>query len=98
MKTVILDEPGHISLIATEPPIAPGADKALVREMRAGIYGTDLHTFVGKQPFFSYPRILGHELAIEVVALGPSEHNHGPVVGDHCAVELYLNCGTCLSC
>ena len=61
MKTLVLDKPYAFRLTQTEPPAAPGPDEALVRVQRVGICGTDLHADRGRQPFFSYPRILGHE-------------------------------------
>jgi 2-desacetyl-2-hydroxyethyl bacteriochlorophyllide A dehydrogenase len=61
-----------------------------------GICGTDIHAFHGRQPFFTYPRILGHELGVEVVAVGTGVANVAP--GDRCAVEPYLNCGVCIAC
>jgi 2-desacetyl-2-hydroxyethyl bacteriochlorophyllide A dehydrogenase len=63
---------------------------------RAGICGTDLHAFEGIQPFFNYPRILGHELGVEVVEVG--ENNLGLAAGDRCALEPYFNCGHCIAC
>ncbi len=98
MKTIILDEPEQFRLIETDPPARPGLNEALVHVHRVGICGTDLHAFEGKQPFFSYPRILGHELGVEVVSLGPTDQDFGVTVGDRCAVEPYLNCGRCISC
>ncbi len=96
MQTILLEEPGRFVLTETPEPEAPGPQDALVRIRRVGICGTDLHAFRGKQPFFTYPRILGHELGVEIVALGsPSDHLH---VGDLCAVEPYLNCGHCIAC
>ncbi len=101
MQTLILQEPGHFRLAETEPPPQPGPGEALVRVHRVGICGTDLHAFRGRQPFFTYPRILGHELGVEVVALGPATEAAPPghlAVGDRCAVEPYLNCGRCGAC
>jgi 2-desacetyl-2-hydroxyethyl bacteriochlorophyllide A dehydrogenase len=98
MKAIILDQPEHLRLIEVKPPPQPSANEALVRILRVGICGTDLHAYKGNQPFFTYPRILGHELAVEVVALGSSDTAHNIRVGDRCAVEPYINCGTCLSC
>ena len=63
--------------------------EALVRIHRIGVCGTDLHAFAGRQPFFTYPRVLGHELGVEVVEVAPNER--GISVGDRCAVEPYLN-------
>ncbi|HAA51656.1 MAG TPA: alcohol dehydrogenase, partial [Planctomycetaceae bacterium] len=61
-----LEEPGHFVLGETNPPGQPGPGEALVGVQRIGICGTDLHAFRGQQPFFTYPRVLGHELGVEV--------------------------------
>lgn len=98
MKTIILDEPGSFRLTETEEPGDPGANEALVQVKRVGICGTDLHAFRGRQPYFSYPRILGHELGVEVVALGQSAQDQGISVGDACSIEPYLYCGECIAC
>jgi 2-desacetyl-2-hydroxyethyl bacteriochlorophyllide A dehydrogenase len=63
---------------------------------RIGVCGTDLHAFAGKQPFFNYPRILGHELGVEIIE--PGDDPHGLQAGDRCSVEPYLNCGHCIAC
>ena len=97
MKTVILEKPGSLNLTESAPPAGPGPGEALVRVRRVGICGTDLHAFRGRQPYFSYPRILGHELGVEILSLDPdTESILQP--GDHCAVEPYLNCGACSAC
>lgn len=98
MKTIILDTPGEFRLTETAEPGQPGPGEALVRVKRVGICGTDLHAFRGRQPFFTYPRILGHELGVEVVALGEGRTASTLQVGDICAVEPYLNCGVCSAC
>ena len=98
MISIVLDQPGQFRLAEAAAPAAPGPGEVLVRVGRVGICGTDLHAFRGRQPFFSYPRILGHELGVEVVELGPETQASGLKVGDRCAVEPYLNCGTCLAC
>lgn len=96
MRTIILEEPGRFVFAETPKPAEPGPGQALVRVRSIGICGTDLHAFRGKQPFFQYPRILGHELAVEVAALGPG--TSGIAVGDRCAVNPYLHCGQCGAC
>ena len=96
MKTIILDAPDRLRLLQMEEPQAPGPGEALVRIRQVGVCGTDLHAFRGEQPFFTYPRILGHELGVEVVAVDPQEH--GLTAGVHCAVEPYFNCGYCPAC
>ena len=95
MIQIALETPGHF--IATDGPSpsqAPG--EALVRVHRIGVCGTDLHAFAGRQPFFNYPRILGHELGVEVIDPGSEPHGLNP--GDRCSVEPYLNCGRCIAC
>ncbi|HEY8903560.1 MAG TPA: zinc-binding alcohol dehydrogenase family protein [Chthoniobacterales bacterium] len=97
MKTLILEEPGKLTLGTTaEPDTALQAGEALVKVHRIGVCGTDIHAYNGKQPFFSYPRILGHELGVEVLAVAADVTNVAP--GDRCAVEPYLNCGKCIAC
>ena len=96
MKAVVLERPGKFSLMDLDAPQEPRAGEALVCVRKVGICGTDLHAFHGDQPFFQYPRILGHELAVEVAAIGPNEE--GLKAGDRCAVEPYLHCGSCIAC
>jgi 2-desacetyl-2-hydroxyethyl bacteriochlorophyllide A dehydrogenase len=98
MLGIVLDQPGSFRLTEMAEPHAPGVGEVLVRVGRVGICGTDLHAFRGRQPFFNYPRILGHELGVEVVELGPGCEASNLAVGDRCAVEPYLNCGVCLAC
>ncbi len=96
MRAISLNAPGQFQPIDIAEPAAPGPGEALVRVHRVGICGTDLHAYRGRQPFFSYPRILGHELAVEVLALGAGDTPLA--IGDRCSVEPYLNCGHCIAC
>ncbi|HEX2852554.1 MAG TPA: zinc-binding alcohol dehydrogenase family protein [Opitutaceae bacterium] len=95
MLQITLEKPGHFTATEGAEP-APAAGEAVVRVHRIGVCGTDLHAFAGKQPFFSYPRILGHELGVEVV--DPGSEPNGLKAGDRCSVEPYLNCGRCIAC
>lgn len=94
MQQIVLKEAG--SFFAHEvPDPQPAEDQALVKIKSIGVCGTDLHAFAGRQPFFEYPRVLGHELGVEVLdAPAASELK----AGDLCALEPYLACGTCHSC
>lgn len=95
MLQIVLEKPGNF--IANEgPEPTPKPGDAIVRVHRIGVCGTDLHAFAGNQPFFSYPRILGHELGVEVI--DPGSEAHGLKPGDRCSVEPYINCGTCVAC
>lgn len=96
MKTLQLKEPGNFEFIETELNEDLNEGEALVRILKVGICGTDLHAYRGRQPFFSYPRVLGHELAVEVVKIAGD--TNGLKIGDRCAVEPYLDCGECQAC
>ncbi|ADB15626.1 Alcohol dehydrogenase GroES domain protein [Pirellula staleyi DSM 6068] len=96
MKALLLEAPLNFKTIDIAEPAAPGPGEAVVRVHRVGICGTDLSGYLGKMPFFSYPRIPGHELGVEVLAVGEGVTNVKP--GDRCAVEPYINCQKCFSC
>src|SRR6185312_2563440 len=89
MKAIQLKEPGHFEQIGIDEPKKPSPGEALVRVHRVGICGTDVSGYLGKMPFFSYPRIPGHELGVEVVEVGEGVANVKP--GDRCSVEPYIN-------
>jgi 2-desacetyl-2-hydroxyethyl bacteriochlorophyllide A dehydrogenase len=95
MQQIRLQEPGRFALGEAERPTPPPGE-ALVRIRRIGVCGTDLHAFRGRQPFFTYPRVLGHELAGEIVEVGPNDRGLAP--GDRVAVEPYVACGECRAC
>ncbi len=96
MKALQLEKPQQWRQIEVADPPALGPGEALVRVHRVGICGTDVSGYLGKMPFFSYPRIPGHELGVEVLAVGKGVTNVKP--GDRCAVEPYLNCQKCYAC
>ena len=96
MKAILLERPGHFVPVNIEEPKRPGKGEVLVRVHKVGICGTDISGFLGKMPFFSYPRIPGHELGVEVVEVGAGVTNVKP--GDRCSVEPYINCQNCFAC
>jgi alcohol dehydrogenase len=96
MKAIQLEQPKAFRVIDLPEPERPGPGDAVVRVYRVGVCGTDFSGYLGKMPFFSYPRIPGHELGVEVVAVGEGVTN--VKVGDKAAVEPYINCQRCYSC
>ncbi len=96
MKAIVLQEPGHFERIEMAEPSAPAPGEALVAVHRVGICGSDTSGYLGKMPFYSYPRIPGHELGVEVLDVGQGVTNVSP--GDKCSVEPYMNCGHCIAC
>ena len=94
MKTLVCTKPGHFEY---EKKVRPSLTKghSIIRIKRIGICGTDLHAFEGTQPFFNYPRILGHELAGDLVEPGDAE---GFSTGEAVTFIPYFNCGKCIAC
>ena len=89
MKALSLESPKNWKRLDIPHPDKPGPGDALVRVHRIGICGTDISGYLGKMPFFSYPRIPGHELGVEVVEVGEGVTN--VKAGDRCSVEPYIN-------
>ena len=96
MKAILLQQPGRFERVEIDEPAQPGPGEALVRVHRVGICGTDISGFLGKMPFYSYPRIPGHELGVEVLAVGEGVTTVKP--GDRGSVEPYMNCQQCYAC
>lgn len=94
MNTLVCVTPGEFEYReAGKPDLVPG--HTIIRIRRIGICGTDLHAYEGTQPFFNYPRILGHELAGEIVETdGAPEFS----VGESVTFIPYFNCGKCVAC
>ncbi|NKI27863.1 zinc-binding alcohol dehydrogenase family protein [Arenibacter sp. 6A1] len=95
MKYIVCEEPGNFQLKEKESPIRKSGE-ALLKINRVGICGTDLHAYSGNQPFFTYPRILGHELAAQIMEI--EDNSKGIKVGDKVVVMPYLSCGECIAC
>jgi len=94
IQALVCLEPGKLAVESR--PIRPrGPGEALVRPRRIGICGTDYHIFEGKHPYLQYPRVMGHELGVEVVE---APLGSGLAPGDFCAVNPYISCGTCAAC
>lgn len=94
MRAVICREPGQLDIIERPIPV-PQEGETLVRIRRIGVCGTDMHIYQGNQPYFVYPRVMGHELSAEIVepARGSSLR-----AGDPVYIMPYVNCGGCIAC
>lgn len=94
MKTLVCAEPRRFEYKERQQPQLT-ENQAMIKIKRIGICGTDLHAFEGTQPFFNYPRILGHELSGELV-----ESNQAPgfKMDEIVSFIPYFHCGTCIAC
>lgn len=95
MKTVLLQQPGDIRIGEAEMPTRQ-ANQVLIRVRSAGICGSDIGAYKGVNPLVSYPRVIGHEIAGEVIEVADDEIELMP--GDRVILEPYVYCGTCYPC
>jgi len=89
MQAIEFTEPKKITVIDRPDESNPAPGEAVVSTHRMGICGTDISCYLGLFPFFAYPRTPGHELGLEVVAVGEGVTNVKP--GDKCSLEPYVN-------
>lgn len=94
MRSLLCVKPGELSLVERPKP-ARREGEVLVRIRRAGVCGTDLHIFEGTHPYLNYPRVIGHELAGEVVE---TDSGSGLRTGQQVCIIPYLACGKCVAC
>src|SRR6187401_376772 len=94
MKTVVCMRPGLLQYKSSERPQLK-KNHAIIKIKRVGVCGTDLHAFEGTQPYFNYPRILGHELAGDLVSADGADDF---VPGEKVTFIPYFNCGKCIAC
>jgi 2-desacetyl-2-hydroxyethyl bacteriochlorophyllide A dehydrogenase len=94
LLSVVCTKPGSLA-IEDRPRPSRAENEVLIRIRRVGVCGTDFHIFRGKQPYLSYPRLIGHEFSGEVAEAAP---NSGFASGDRVAVIPYLSCGVCIAC
>lgn len=96
MKSIEVIEAGKLAIKDKEEPEIKEEDEVLIRVKAAGICGSDLHILHGKNPFATLPRVIGHELAGEVIEVGPGVVNVKK--GDKVTVNNVISCGECYSC
>jgi 2-desacetyl-2-hydroxyethyl bacteriochlorophyllide A dehydrogenase len=94
VKTLVCQNPGQL-VLEERPDPERKPDMVLVKPRRVGICGTDYHIFEGNHPFLQYPRVMGHELAVQVIE-APRDSNLA--VGAVYAVNPYISCGYCNAC
>lgn len=94
MRAILCKNPGELEIVERPlPQRKPG--EALVRIRRIGVCGTDMHIYQGNQPYFVYPRVMGHELSGEIVE---AERGSTLKPGDPVYIVPYLHCGHCIAC
>ena len=94
MKTIVCERPHELSVVERPQPERQAGD-VKIRIRRVGLCGTDFHIFTGNQPYLNYPRVMGHELAGDVVEADPDSRF---IPGDLVTINPYLPCGDCVAC
>lgn len=96
MKALQITTPESIQLVDRPMPV-PGKGEVLLKINYVGFCGSDLSTYLGKNPMVSYPRVPGHEISATIVSLG-EDVPAGFMPGQAATVVPYTNCGQCSSC
>lgn len=96
MKAIQIVQPGEVRMVELEKPIAQ-EDEVLVKLQYVGFCGSDLNTYLGKNPMVKLPVIPGHEIGAVIEAVGNKVPSNIKV-GSPCTVNPYTNCGNCPSC
>ncbi|WP_245501347.1 Zn-dependent oxidoreductase [Lichenibacterium minor] len=92
----MVDEPNRLRIAAAAPIDGPCPDEVVVRVLRGGICGSDIHILHGSNPFARYPRVIGHEFAGVIEAIGSGVH--GLIKGQRVVVDPVVACGHCYPC
>src|ERR1039458_6167483 len=95
MRALVIDRPGEARVIEMERPVADPLE-ATMRIRRIGLCGTDLSTFLGKNPLVTYPRIPGHEVAATLEHVPANDL--GLAEGTNVTISPYTSCGKCAAC
>ncbi len=95
MLQAVMITPGRIEF--REIPIPePGVGEVLVRILRIGVCGSDIHVYHGKHPYTTYPVVQGHEVSGSIERVGPGVKSLQP--GDKVTLQPQVVCGHCLAC
>ncbi|WP_101842798.1 zinc-binding alcohol dehydrogenase family protein [Halobacillus sp. Marseille-P3879] len=96
MKAIQVKEPGELNVVDLNEPELMNPQDVKIRMKAMGICGSDMHIFHGENPFATYPRIIGHEIAGEVMEIGDSVSTLS--LGDKVVIEPMVSCGECYAC
>ena len=95
MKAIEVTKPGQINIVERPIPDIKD-DEVLIKIKAAGVCGSDVHIYHGKNAFATYPRVVGHEFAGEIIKIGKEVKELK--IGDRVAVDPVVSCGHCYPC
>ena len=96
MQAIQINEPGMVQVVNKDKPVT-GEGEVLLKLKYVGFCGSDLSTYLGKNPMVQYPRIPGHEISAIIEDTGKGVPDNLKA-GLSVTVVPYTNCGQCPAC
>ena len=96
MKAICVKAAHELEIQERPMPFITHAEEVLIKVKAAGICGSDMHVYHGTSPVATYPRVMGHEIAGEIIEVGSSVSQFG--VGDRVVIDPVIHCGACYPC
>lgn len=96
MKAIQIPAPADLQVVDIEKPSVKSGE-ILLKIKYVGFCGSDLNTFLGRNPMVKLPVIPGHEVGAVIEAIGPDVPS-GFASGMSVTVNPYTNCGKCAAC
>lgn len=96
MKAVKIIKPNELKVIDMEKPVIDEKNNVLVKIRAAGICGSDVGIYHGKNAAATYPRVIGHEMVGDIVEVGSNSAKYK--VGDRVIIDQVTACGHCYAC
>lgn len=95
MRAAVLNGPRDLAILDRPTPVADAGD-VVIKVTAAGVCAGDLYLYEGRNPYATYPRVCGHEIAGEVAAVTGDAGSLRP--GQAVVVEPFIGCGRCYPC
>ena len=96
MKAVQIVNPHEMRVVDIDKPVL-GVGEVMVKIEYVGFCGSDLNTFLGRNPMVNLPIIPGHEVGAVIEKIGEGVPE-GFTKGMNVTLNPYTNCGKCASC
>lgn len=96
MKAICVKAAHELEIQDRPMPVITHPEEVLIKVKTAGICGSDMHVYHGTSPVATYPRVMGHEIAGEVIVIGSSVNQFA--IGDRVVIDPVINCGECYQC
>lgn len=96
MKAIQITQPSQLRVVEIDKP-AVGPGEVLLKIKYVGFCGSDLNTYLGRNPMVKLPVIPGHEIGAEIAEKGAGVPENLKT-GMNVTINPYTNCGKCASC